>query len=364
MAGGKGEAAGAVSSRAGYRISRIEAPAPVEILRSNNAGSGGRRGGDSSEVEARIEQHEHATRSRGGGRCGTKNNRGGKGRRGKRGGWEHQESLSTSAGTIGARKDCSDHSVTFSKIGDWDRAVSSRHSSQNHHHHHQPRGGGPRKNQTHVNSIQIGGLPSSYLALPQDSHLRRGRLHDVEVGTSRGFTRAPREERQQVGRLQGFGRDNGEGLKEKSNLGASSAIGSIGRERSTTARVGPYEGQMLRQSVGHQAHSLESSPRPCRDAGEGLSSRAGISGTRYSKASSSLQHAKGTCMSMCPVEEARSREAEGALSVFEATDATVMLPFRQRVADPNRTVKKYRRSAAGRDMDRYVKGFLIKGAIE
>lgn len=358
MAGGNVETAGAVPSRAGYRISRIEAPAPVENLRSNNSGSGDRRGCASSEMEARNEQHQHHATSRGGGRSGSKNSS--KGRRGKRGGGGYQESVSSGAGTISARKDCSDRSVTFLKTGDCDRAVSSRRRN----HQQQPRGGGPRKNQTHVqqssqtrvNTIKIGDLPSSYLALPQDGHLRGGRLH----ATSRGFPRAPREERQQVGQLQGSGRDVGS--REKTNVGASSPIRSIGRERSTAARVDPYEGQMLRQSVGHRAHSSVSSPRPSSDVGEGLSSGAGISGTRYSKASSS-QHAKGTCVSMCSVEEARSREAEGALSVFEATDATAMLPFRQRIADPNRTVKKYRRSAAGRDMYRCVKGVLIEGYI-
>lgn len=59
-------------------------------------------------------------------------------------------------------------------------------------------------------------------------------------------------------------------------------------------------------------------------------------------------------MSMCPVEEVRLREAEGGLNVFEATEETARLPFRERVADPARTVKKYRRSAAGRDMRRWV----------
>lgn len=66
------------------------------------------------------------------------------------------------------------------------------------------------------------------------------------------------------------------------------------------------------------------------------------------------QHAKGTCESMCPAEEMRQRQDEGGLSVFEATDATASLPYRQRVADPAKTVKKYRRSAAGRDMLRYA----------
>lgn len=64
------------------------------------------------------------------------------------------------------------------------------------------------------------------------------------------------------------------------------------------------------------------------------------------------QHARGSCMSMCPAQERREREAEGGLSVFEATDATASMPFRERLADPNRTVKKYRRSAAGRNMHR------------
>ena len=59
-------------------------------------------------------------------------------------------------------------------------------------------------------------------------------------------------------------------------------------------------------------------------------------------------------MSMCPAEEMRQREEEGALNAFEATEATASLPFRERVADPDRTVKKYRRSAAGRDMCRYA----------
>ena len=58
-------------------------------------------------------------------------------------------------------------------------------------------------------------------------------------------------------------------------------------------------------------------------------------------------------MSMCPAEERRQREEEGGLSAFEATEATASLSFRERVADPDRTVKKYRRSAAGRDMCRY-----------
>lgn len=61
-------------------------------------------------------------------------------------------------------------------------------------------------------------------------------------------------------------------------------------------------------------------------------------------------------MSMCPASEMREREVEGGLSSFEATEATSKssVPFRQRVADPDKTVKKYRRSAAGRDMHRYL----------
>lgn len=57
---------------------------------------------------------------------------------------------------------------------------------------------------------------------------------------------------------------------------------------------------------------------------------------------------------MCPESEMREREAEGGLSSFEATEATAKpsVPFRNRVADPNKAVKKYRRSAAGRDMHR------------
>ncbi|CAM9181976.1 unnamed protein product [Scytosiphon promiscuus] len=57
-------------------------------------------------------------------------------------------------------------------------------------------------------------------------------------------------------------------------------------------------------------------------------------------------------MSMCPIAEMREREAEGGLSAFEATEATstASVPFRNRTADPGRVVKKYRRSAAGRDM--------------
>lgn len=59
-------------------------------------------------------------------------------------------------------------------------------------------------------------------------------------------------------------------------------------------------------------------------------------------------------MSMCPESERREREAEGGLSSFEATEATAgaSASFRQRVADPKKAVKKYRRSAAGRDMHR------------
>ncbi|CAM9465097.1 unnamed protein product [Ectocarpus fasciculatus] len=64
------------------------------------------------------------------------------------------------------------------------------------------------------------------------------------------------------------------------------------------------------------------------------------------------KYARGTCMSMCPGSERREREAEGGLSSFEATEATTgaSVSFRQRVADPKKAVKKYRRSAAGRDM--------------
>ncbi|CAM9139901.1 unnamed protein product, partial [Discosporangium mesarthrocarpum] len=60
--------------------------------------------------------------------------------------------------------------------------------------------------------------------------------------------------------------------------------------------------------------------------------------------------AKGTCNSMCPVSERVDRQRQGRISVYEATDATKNMPFRQRVADTERTVKEYRRSAAGRDM--------------
>ncbi|CAB1118990.1 unnamed protein product [Ectocarpus sp. CCAP 1310/34] len=66
------------------------------------------------------------------------------------------------------------------------------------------------------------------------------------------------------------------------------------------------------------------------------------------------KYARGTCMSMCPESERREREAEGGLSSFEATEATAgaSVSFRQRIADPKKAVKKYRRSAAGRDMHR------------
>lgn len=66
------------------------------------------------------------------------------------------------------------------------------------------------------------------------------------------------------------------------------------------------------------------------------------------------KYARGTCMSMCPESERREREAEGGLSSFEATEATAgaSVSFRRRVADPKKAVKKYRRSAAGRDMHR------------
>ena len=61
-------------------------------------------------------------------------------------------------------------------------------------------------------------------------------------------------------------------------------------------------------------------------------------------------------MSMCPEAEMKEREMEGGISSFEATDATAKpsVPFRNRVADPAKAVKKYRRSAAGRDMHRYL----------
>lgn len=61
-------------------------------------------------------------------------------------------------------------------------------------------------------------------------------------------------------------------------------------------------------------------------------------------------YARGTCMTMCPQSEMLGRQAEAALSVFEATEDTAPLHFRRRKADPSKTVKKYRRSAAGRPM--------------
>lgn len=66
-------------------------------------------------------------------------------------------------------------------------------------------------------------------------------------------------------------------------------------------------------------------------------------------------------MTMCPELEMREREADGGLSSFEATEATAnaSVPFRDRVADPDKAVKKYRRSAAGRDMQRYAQVVLL-----
>lgn len=74
-----------------------------------------------------------------------------------------------------------------------------------------------------------------------------------------------------------------------------------------------------------------------------LSAAAGGAGAVY---------ARGTCMTMCPKSEMLERQAEATLSMFEATEDTASLHFRHRKADPARTVKKYRRSAAGRDMRR------------
>lgn len=78
------------------------------------------------------------------------------------------------------------------------------------------------------------------------------------------------------------------------------------------------------------------------------------------------EYARGTCMSMCPLSEMRAREAEGVLSSFEATEATskASVPFRQRVADPERVVKKYRRSAAGRDMQRCLGRYAIRLCVK
>lgn len=61
---------------------------------------------------------------------------------------------------------------------------------------------------------------------------------------------------------------------------------------------------------------------------------------------------RGTCTLMCPSQETEERQQEGTLSVFEATEETRPLHFRRRRADPAKAVKKYRRSAAGRDMNR------------
>lgn len=87
--------------------------------------------------------------------------------------------------------------------------------------------------------------------------------------------------------------------------------------------------------------------------------------TTAARSRSGTDYAKGTCMTMCPKSEILERQEEGTLSIFEATDDTAHLHFRRREADPAKVVKKYRRSAAGRDMHRYpaqeygVDGWLL-----
>ncbi|CAM9458729.1 unnamed protein product [Chrysoparadoxa australica] len=63
---------------------------------------------------------------------------------------------------------------------------------------------------------------------------------------------------------------------------------------------------------------------------------------------SELSHAPPNLM--CSEEEATRREEEMDVSMYEATDATLSLPVNKRRIDRRRAVAKYRRSAAGRDI--------------
>lgn len=51
---------------------------------------------------------------------------------------------------------------------------------------------------------------------------------------------------------------------------------------------------------------------------------------------------------MCPAREARDRDAQGDVSLFEATPETRMLRRSMRRMDPARAVKRFRRAADGR----------------
>lgn len=126
------------------------------------------------------------------------------------------------------------------------------------------------------------------------------------------------------------------------------------RVESAKTTHGPYSGD----SGSGNDPSAYGNDRAKHGAGAGCDSAPtdtalGRAGHASRNDSGQQQYARGKCMTMCPDEERREREEEGGLSMFEATDETVSSPFRERVADPNKAVKKYRRSAAGRNMHRY-----------
>lgn len=57
---------------------------------------------------------------------------------------------------------------------------------------------------------------------------------------------------------------------------------------------------------------------------------------------------RGTCQTMCPVQELRDREAQGRLHCFEMVPGTER--NRKPKGDPLRVVKEYSRPAAGKDV--------------
>lgn len=127
------------------------------------------------------------------------------------------------------------------------------------------------------------------------------------------------------------------------------------RNHSRNARSINQSGQP-HASAAHQHHSgpaeVEPNPTQSSPTSDALTAQC-YNGPDCGDSSDGTQlYVRGACMLMCPVEETKEREKEGDLSIFEATEETRLLHFRERRADPAKIVKKYRRSAAGRDMHR------------
>ncbi|CAM9555823.1 unnamed protein product, partial [Ascophyllum nodosum] len=336
-------AEGAVPARPGYRISRIEAHAPVENTTSADVRSS--RDGECLQVEAVDYQRRHQyTGSRSGNHGSSKDGSKGKGRRGKgrRGGEGKPASRSAGSGADFERTGDSDRPVATSIVAQdvsLDDPASSplRNTNRNNPQTNserpqqskrpqQPRGGILRGTtpthdrpsfRDHGSNVSVFGSPSptpppSGLVKGQNEwRLRKsgGRSSEQERGPGRQAARALRdaigplrqhqgEQPRSYGMREWRGQGPSGGWGEGATGGTSSRL-RVGDERSPArgdrddqdapAAAEP-EDLAFRQSCSLRASS-ESSPR--------ASQHAVPPSHKPSSSSVRPQHAKGTCTSMC-----------------------------------------------------------------